>query len=274
MMLPLNQILCQDALTGIKTLPAQSVQAVIADPPYYNVLTHTAWDTQWNSEEDWLRWSRSWVAACMQVLKSDGLLFCFGQHGKREHAFLHLMSQLCSQFAFHDLLVWDRAVGYNERRDSFTPAYEMILVLKHSPEQSPKFFKDAVRETYDEQTIARYARDPRYKDKTARMHHLRQGKYATNILRIPSLKGASKEKCGHPSQKPLELLSRLVRCCTEAGDVVLDPFLGSGSTALAAQQHGRRWIGIENNPVYVQMAQQRLKNHAPAAITTTQPRSA
>jgi hypothetical protein len=66
----------------------------------------------------------------MRVLRDDGLCFIFGQLGKREHTFLHLMSRLAHQHQFHDLIIWDRAVGYDERRDSFTPQYEMVLVLR------------------------------------------------------------------------------------------------------------------------------------------------
>ncbi|MCW0218458.1 MAG: site-specific DNA-methyltransferase, partial [Prosthecobacter sp.] len=185
--------------------------------------------------------------------------------GKREHTFLHLMSRLSLEHKFHDLIIWDRAVGYNERRDSLTPQYEMILVLRKSDQV--KFNKDAIRIPYDADTITAYLRDPRYKNMDARKAHLDKGKFATNILRVPSLKGLNKEKCGHPSQKPLGLISKLIACSTDENDVVLDPFLGSGSTAIAAENLNRQWIGIERNTDYVKMARKRLKtlrNSAPA----------
>ena len=204
----------------------------------------------------YLEWTDRWVAAAMRVLKDNGLCFLFGQPGKREHAFLHVMSRLCDTYPFHDLLIWDRIVGYNERRDSFTPAYEMILVLRKN--DRPLFHKDAVRELYPPETIATYRRDKRYKDPAARETHLQAGKFATNILRVPSLKGSSKEKCGHPSQKPLALIEKLIACSTSPGDLVLDPFLGSGTTALAAAQLQRRCLGIESHPAYLEMARHRL----------------
>ena len=253
----MQKIITGDACRVLPELPSASCQAVIVDPPYYNVLTDEKWDTQWDSEEAYLTWSLRWVRECMRVLKEDGLFFCFGQLGKREHVFIHLMSRLCDEFQFHDLIIWDRAVGYNERRDSFTPAYEMILVLRKS--DTVKFIKDAVRVPYDEQTIAAYLKDTRYKDKAARQQHLLAGKYETNLIRVPSLKGASKEKCGHPSQKPSALIEKFILCSTDVGDTVLDPFLGSGTTSVAAQALGRDWIGVEVNPHYVEMAQQRLQ---------------
>jgi hypothetical protein len=135
----------------LKKLPAACAQSIIADPPYFNVLEDEAWDTQWKTAADYLAWCEAWVAESMRVLRDDGLCFIFGQLGKREHTFLHLMSRLTQQHQFHDLIIWDRAVGYNERRDSFTPQYEMILVLRKGDEV--KFNKDAVRIPYDAATI-------------------------------------------------------------------------------------------------------------------------
>jgi DNA modification methylase len=251
-----NRILCGDVRAQLATLPATCAQLIIADPPYHNVLTDEKWDTQWAGTEAYVEWMQGWVADALRVLRDDGLCFIFGQLGKREHAFIHVMSALCRAHQFHDLIIWDRVVGYNERRDSFTPAYEMILVLRKS--DAPKFNKDAVREAYSPEKIKEYLKDKRYKDLAARRQHLEAGKFATNLLRVTSLKGISKEKCGHPSQKPLELIRKLVACGSDPGDLVLDPFLGSGTTAVAAQSLNRRWLGIEIDPGYVKVAQDRL----------------
>lgn len=252
-----NRVMHGDAVAELRRLRARSAQAVIADPPYFNVLRDHAWDTQWKDVEAYLKWSLRWVAESMRVLRDDGLCFVFGQLGKREHGFLHLMSELAKRHVFHDLLIWDRVVGYNERRDSFTPSYEMVLVLRKA--EKPKFNKGAVREPYSAEKIESYLRDKRYKDRKARLKHLRAGKFATNILRVPSLKGASKEKLGHPSQKPVDLIAKLIAAATDEGDLVVDPFLGSGTTAVVAQALGRRWLGIEADAKFVKLARRRIK---------------
>ncbi len=108
------------------------------------------------------------IKSAMRLLMPGGLLYCFGQVGKREHVFLHLMSKASSTYQFHDLVIWDRVVGYNDRRDSWTPAYEMALILRQKGAES-YFNKDAIREPYDAKTIDQYARDKRYKDPKARM---------------------------------------------------------------------------------------------------------
>ncbi|MGI9311327.1 MAG: DNA methyltransferase [bacterium] len=253
-----GQLHIGDCLKILPSLEPASAQVIIADPPYFQVLDET-WDRQWRTPDDYLDFTMRWVAQCRRVLRDDGLLYIFGQPGKREHIWLHACSMLSKAMAFHDLIIWDRAVGYNARGDSFTPQYEMILALRASHDAKPYFDKDAVRIAYSEQTIQTYLRDRRYRDKDARERHLRRGKYATNILRVPSLKGSSKEKVGHPSQKPLALIDCLVRSSSRQGDVVLDPFLGSGTTAESAQRNRRRWIGIECDRDYAAVAKRRIE---------------
>ena len=248
-----------DVLTVLPTLPSNHFQTIIADPPYFQVLLGESWDNTWKSADDYLDWTINWARECRRVMRNDGLLYIFGQLGKREHVWLHLCSLLAKEMQFHDMIIWDRAVGYNERSDSFTPQYEMILVLRHSANSSPYFNKDAVRLPYDEAKIQAYMRDKRYKDKEARESHLRKGKYATNILRIPSLKGSSKEQYGHQSQKPIALINHLIDSSSRKGDCILDPFLGSGTTAVSAEELGRTWVGIEKDQAYVEIAEKRLQ---------------
>lgn len=253
-----NEIIHGDCLSELRKFKNNIFQLIVADPPYFQVLLNEDWDNQWTSEKAYLDWSIEWIKECGRTLKEDGLFYIFGQLGKREHIWLHLMSMASNVLQFHDLIIWDRAVGYNERGDSFTPCYEMILVLRKSKNANPFFNKDAIRIPYDEETIKNYLRDKRYKDKDARLEHLSKGKYATNIFRVPSLKGSSNEKAGHPSQKPLRLIENIILSSSRQNDIVLDPFLGSGTTAVAAEKNLRRWIGIETNPLYIKVAGERL----------------
>lgn len=254
-----GSVIVGDALDALAKLPENHFQLIVADPPYFQVLLEQDWDNSWKSSDEYIEWMVSWVTECKRVLRHDGLLYVFGQLGKREHVWLHTCSRLTQIMQFHDMIIWDRAVGYNERYDSFTPQYEMILALRREANSKPFFDKDAVRLPYDEDKIQSYLRDKRYKDKEARERHLRRGKYATNILRIPSLKGSSKEKVGHPSQKPIALINQLILSSSRKGDWVLDPFLGSGTTAEAAESLGRQWVGIESDPKYAEMTKKRLQ---------------
>lgn len=254
-----SRIIQADVMVGLEKVADDSCQLIIADPPYGNVLVDQSWDTDLD-DEVFLEWNCAWAEAALAKLKPDGLMFVFGQLGKREHRWIHLASRLCEIGSFHDQLIWDRAVGYNERGDSFTPAYEICLVLKKTAAALPYFNKDAVRTPYDDATIERYMKDKRYKDPEARRAHLEKGKYATNILRVPSLKGSSKEKVGHPSQKPERLIEMLVSSSSKAGDLVLDPFFGSGTTGVVCKKLQRRWIGIEKDLSYCEIADKRIES--------------
>ena len=252
----MNTLHHADCLEVLPTIAPASVGLVVADPPYFRVLKEN-WDNQWQGEAAYLDWSLRWLRLAMKTLVPGGLCYVFGQLGKREHVWLHLMSRATIEFEFHDLVIWDRAVGY-DRRDSFCPAYEQILVLKQSGAPS-RFDKDAVREPYDAATQARYLKDRRYIDKEKRRSYLEKGKFATNLWRVPSLKGSSREKVGHPTQKPLALLERIILSSSRAGDCVLDPFCGSGSALVAAQKWGRGWSGIESDAQWVALARARTR---------------
>lgn len=258
-----SQLIKGDCIEVMKQYPDNHFQAIIADPPYFQALTTVDWDNSWVDSNAWLTWSLEWIKECRRVLKDDGILFIFGQLGKREHIWLHLCSESSKIMQFHDMVIWDRVVGYNDRGDSFTPQYEMALMLRKEEKSEVYFDKDSVRIEYNEATIQKYMKDKRYKDMVAREAHLRKGKKATNILSVPSLKGASSEKVGHPSQNPEALIDILIQSTTRPGDLVLDPFLGSGTTAVVAQALGRRWVGIDLEQEYIDMSKKRLKARFP-----------
>jgi DNA modification methylase len=262
--LPHNQVICADVKAALPRIPSGSVQLVLADGPYGKALK-VRWDNQWRGLKQFVKWYELCVSSFWRVLRDDGACILFGQIGKNCQWFMHLASYLCLRFpdCFVDRIIWDRMVGYNERRDSFTPAYEEVLILRKS--STAEFRKDRVREPYTEEKQRQLMRDERYSDKKARAEHLAKGKYLRNIIRVPSLKGSSKEKCRHPSQKPLELIEALIALFTDRGDLVLDPFLGSGTTAVAAQRLGRPWIGIEKSRRYCNRAEKRLAEHATTA---------
>ena len=262
--LPQNAVICADVKDALPSIASRTVQLVLADGPYGKALEKVRWDNQWRGLKQFLEWYERCVSECLRVLRDDGACILFGQIGKRCHWFIHLQSYLSLRFPDHffDRIIWDRIVGYSERRDSFTPAHEEILILRKSA--TTKFRKDRVREPYTEEQQRQLMCDGRYKNKKARKEHLAKGKYLRNIIRVPSLRGTSKEKCGHPSQKPLELIQALIALFTDRGDLVLDPFLGSGTTAVAAQLLGREWIGIEKSRRHCRRAQKRLAKQATA----------
>ena len=81
----MNKIVCGDCIKVLARQPENSARLIIADPPYFNVLLSEEWDTRWENAGEYLEWSAQWMRAAMRTLMPGGLLYCFGQTGKREH---------------------------------------------------------------------------------------------------------------------------------------------------------------------------------------------
>src|SRR5580704_2102998 len=92
-----------DVLNVLNEYDENQFQLIIADPPYFQVLLEHEWDNIWKNEQEYLDWTREWVKSCKRVLRHDGLLYIFGQLGKREHIWLHVCSMLASDMQFHDM---------------------------------------------------------------------------------------------------------------------------------------------------------------------------
>jgi len=98
-----------DILEELKKFEHRTFQAIIADPPYFQVLEHD-WDNQWKSEGEYLKWTQHWVHTAGEKLRDDGLFYIFGQLGKREHVWLHVCSLAARTLQFHDMIIWDRGL--------------------------------------------------------------------------------------------------------------------------------------------------------------------
>src|SRR5207248_2426721 len=99
---------------------------------------------------------------------------------------------------------------------------------------------------------------------------LKGGKPLDDVWDIPAIAPTAAERTGYPTQKPLALLKRIIQLASNAGDVVLDPFCGSGTTLVAAQELGRCWIGIDANPQAIEIARRRLPDLTGDVLTTCQ----
>jgi DNA modification methylase len=88
---------------------------------------------------------------------------------------------------------------------------------------------------------------------------MKEGGKPTSILEIPFIQGTSKERIGYPTQKPEALMERIIKCASNEGDVILDPFMGGGTTVAVADKLHRRWIGIDQSVMAVKVTEQRLQ---------------
>ena len=246
-----------DAVGWLETLRAGSVDLVFADPPYN--LGREKWDA-FGSDGEYLAWSVRWISEVARVLRPTGSLYICG--------FSELLADIkavaAKRFAGCRWLVWYYRNKANLGRD-WGRSHESILHLRHD-----RFALDvdAARVPYNSHTL-RYPSHPqadssRYGNKPYVWRPNPLGAKPRDVIEVPTLTNGMREKTLHPTQKPLELVRRLVAAATRPGDLVVDPFGGSGTTFVACEALGRQWLGCEIDAAYQRVIAERLAEPASA----------
>jgi len=238
---------------------------VFADPPY-NAGRET-WD-RFSADSAYRDFSARWLADAARVLKPTGSLYVCGF----SEVLADLKALAAPGFAPGGScrwLVWYYRNKANLGRD-WGRAHESILHLRR---ERFTLDVDGARVPYNAHTL-RYPEHPqadssRYgkRGHVWRPHPL--GAKPRDVIEIPTLTNGMPEKTAHPTQKPLELVRRLVAAATRPGELVVDPFAGSGTTLVAAEALGRRWLGCERDPGYRRIALARLAEVGSAGAQAT-----
>jgi site-specific DNA-methyltransferase (adenine-specific) len=240
-----------DCLEMLRRIPSRSIQLVICDPPYN--INVAAWDDL----ADYVDWAGQWLAEVERVLLPSGNFVLFGGLQYQGEAgsgdLLSLMSWMRrhSRMLLANLIIWNYPNGMGAQR-FFANRHEEIAWFAKTPKYY--FDLDAVRTKLDSRTLEIYKRDKRLV-----AENLDKGINPTNVWRIPRLNGNSKERVGHPTQKPVVLIERLVRALSFPGSTVLDFFAGSGVTTRAAIQTGRHSIASDSDAMLSAYLARQLK---------------
>jgi site-specific DNA-methyltransferase (adenine-specific) len=267
-MLASNRILAGDCREVIPTLPEASVDLVFADPPYNLQLRQDlhrpngtlvdAVNDEWDQFADFAAYdafTREWLTACRRVLKPDGALWVIGTYHN-----IHRVGAILQDLGYWILneIAWIKTNPMpNFRGVRFTNAHETLLWAARSRDSRCTFHHHAMKSLNEDLQM-----------RSDWLLPVCGGK--------ERLRGEEGAKI-HSTQKPEALLYRVILATTNPGDVILDPFFGSGTTGAAAKRLGRRWIGIERDPAYRRAAQKRIdaipENRLPAAeLTSPDPR--
>jgi len=240
----------------------ESVSLVIADPPY-NVYElgiikipfqrrkkHVEFD---EFNESFIDFSKKWIELSVKKLRLDGSIFIFGGiNYQRGSDLIGLLPILREKLEFINMIVWYYKNGMDAKR-FFSNRFELIAWFAKN-RRKYKFFLDRVRIKYDQKTLDTYLRDKRLNPET-----VKKGKNPTNVWEIPRLNANAKEKLDHPTQKPKILINRIIEATTNEGDLILDPFAGSGTTLEVCKDLNREGIGFEINERYYDMIKKRCK---------------
>ena len=259
--LPLDQILAGDCREVLAGLPDESVDLVFADPPYNLQLRQELWrpnqtrvdavNDSWDKFTTFAEYdafTRGWLAACRRVLKRTGTLWVIGSY-HNIYRVGHILQDL-NYWILNDV-VWIKTNPMpNFRGVRFTNAHEILLWAQKEAGTPYTFNYQA-------------------------MKALNDGLQMRSDWRLAICSGKERIRINgvkaHSTQKPEALLQRVLLASSNPGDVVLDPFFGTGTTGAVAKRLGRHWIGIERNPHYIEIAQSRLDAVSAGPIEATAP---
>ncbi len=263
--LPLDQILRGDCIEILNSLPANSADLVFADPPYNLQLQNElyrpnqtkvdavtdGWD-KFGSFAEYDDFTRQWLSACRRVLKDTGTLWVIGSYHN-----IYRVGTILQDLGYWILndIIWIKTNPMpNFRGVRFTNAHETLIWAQK---------KQGAKYTFNHHT----------------MKSLNDDLQMRSDWTLPICSGGERVRVngekGHATQKPEGLLYRIVLSSSNPGDVVLDPFFGSGTTGAVAKKLRRRWIGIERDEKYIQLAQDRISRVEPvpdSALGSADPR--
>lgn len=242
-----------DSLEALEDLPEESVDMVFADPPYRLsnggfscqagravAVNKGLWDISQGVERDFA-FHKQWLAAVRRVLKPDGTLWVSGTYHSIYACGFAL--QTLGYHILNDIAWFKPNASPNLSCRYFTASHETLLWARKAGSGKHTFNYQAMKN----------GSFPKDFIKTPR-------RQMRSVWAIPTPPAQEKTQGRHPTQKPVVLLERIILSSTRPGDLILDPFMGSGTTAVASIRHGRRFIGIEREAEYVKLAVRRIKD--------------
>lgn len=251
---PNGAIYIGDSINWLASLPDESINLILADPPYN--IKKAEWDT-FESQQAYVNWSLKWIKEAARTLAPTGTLYVCG--------FSEILADIklpaLQYFAGCRWLVWHYKNKAN-LRDDWGRSHESILHFRKSKDFT--FNVDEVRIPYSDHTM-KYPEHPQAKSsqygkgKAYTWRPNSRGAKPRDVIEIPTTCNGMNESTPHPTQKPEELFRKLVLASSNEGDLVVDPFLGSGTTAVVAEQLKRKWMGCDLSVEYGRWAVQRIE---------------
>ena len=253
---PNGKLFLGNSIEWLKSLPPESVDLIFADPPYN--IKKADWDN-FESQEEYIKWSMQWIEPASRLLKPQGSLYICG--------FSEILADLkhpaSKYFKSCRWIIWHYKNKANLGND-WGRSHESILHMRKS-----KDFKlniDNIRIPYGEHTL-KYPSHPQAE--TSQYGNGKNGEHIwepnplgakpKDVLEIPTTNNGMQEKTPHPTQKPEELLRKIILASSNEGDLILDPFCGSGTSPVCAEQLRRKWMACDLSSEYLDWAVNRLE---------------
>ncbi len=236
-----QSVLClsiMDCVDFLKTIPDNSIQLICIDPPYN--LKLAGWDTY----DNYIDWASLWIKEAYRVLSPKGSMVIFGGIQFRQEKsgdLIDIIHYIRNQTKFQlvNTIIWHYRNGMSAHRFFANRHEEAIWLVKT---KDYYFDLDSVREPYSDKEL-----ELALKDKRLNPENTKKGKNPTNVWEIGRLNGNSKERVGHPTQKPVEIIDRFVKALSYSGSIVLDFFAGSGTVGRVCISEGRHCLMCDSD---------------------------
>ena len=229
--------ICGDAIEELKKIPSKSVQLIVTDPPYN--LNKDYGNNQDKLEfEEYLEFSRQWLKEANRILMDNGTIYVF--MGMRYISYIYQILEQELGLHFNSWITWFYTQGIGKTK-GFSPRHDDILMFTKHPKKFV-FNLDAIR----------------VPQKFYRSVNNMRGANPGNVWEFSHMHYCNRNRKKHPTQKPEGLFERMILASSNEGDMVVDPFVGSGTMLRVCQQTKRKGIGIDINPEYISMTEERL----------------
>ena len=272
----LSSILEGDCLDLMSTLQPNSVDMIYLDPPFFTNKRHSlssrdggrlfSFDDIWSSQEEYSRFLFDRLSECKRALKETGSIFFHGDHNNI-HVARHLLDSVFGCDNFRSDIVWYYKRWSNSKRGLLQQHQNILFYSKSDNFKWNPILTDYSATTNIDQIMQVRARNSLGKasyaqDEAGAILYAKEKKGVPlgDVWEIPFLNPKAKERTGYPTQKPILLLERIVGLSTDCGDVVLDPFCGSGTTLVASALLRRNYIGMDISSDAVNLSRERVSN--------------
>lgn len=271
----MQELYCGDCLIIMKDLKDKSVDMIYLDPPFFTKKKHSliskdrkshySFDDIWDSYKTYAEFMQLRLIEARRILKDTGSLFIHCD--KTANHILRLIGEdIFGEENFRAEIIWSYK-RWSNSSNNLTPNHQTILFFsKTEGYKFNKIYTDYSETTNVDQILQKRSRDEYGKAIYARESNgniitsdEKKGVPLTDVWEIPFLNPKAKERTGYPTQKPILLLDRIIEISTHEGDIILDPFCGSGTTLVAAKIKGRKYIGIDVSQDAINLTKSRLE---------------
>lgn len=252
---PTSRLVKGECIASMDAMSAGSIDLVVTSPPYLNI--GMPYGDTFATIEDYIEFSRQWITAAARVLKPGGAMWInVGMHKAGPNSRVPLTYHLFPLIAgtgltFVQEIVWDRRAQQNTNQRFATRSERWVYLVKPGVQKGGRGRPKNIAPTFNLDAVRRPSTSADKRNNPA-------GANPADIWDFTQVHGTSKERTAHPCPFPQAMIEQIVLACSNPGDVVLDPFGGSGTTGAAALAHGRSSVMIEREPTYWPIIEKRL----------------